>query len=176
MRAVLGDRPEIEYLDGVAHPKMSPKTRHAFAQAALVRILADCGGSRGFAGTEWRFRLKPGTKGTLFVPDVAFISAERLRAVPPSERDDPTLAPDVAVEVRSRGGSLRYLQRKIQTYLRYGALAVLDVDPSDRSIVVHTQQGERRFEHGEAVEIAAVPWLRFDVSQVFAQMEAFERL
>ena len=43
------DRPEIEYLDGRPHPKMSPKTSHGLVQGAICGILTEAGGGRGIA-------------------------------------------------------------------------------------------------------------------------------
>ena len=37
MRATLSDKPEIEYLDGAPHAKVSPKRTHALVQGALLR-------------------------------------------------------------------------------------------------------------------------------------------
>jgi hypothetical protein len=75
----LYDRPEIEYLDGRAHPKVSPKTPHSIMQFAIARLIYGSAVGRGRTGAEWRFR--PGAvdrRPTRFVPDVAFVERERL--------------------------------------------------------------------------------------------------
>ena len=176
MEAILRDRPEVEYLDGIRHPKVSPRSRHALVQAAMWQILSRCAGKRGFAGTEWRFVLVRPPKRTLFVPDVAFVSAERLRALPPAEREEPTVSPDVAIEVRSPQDDVRYLRSKIRRYLECGALLVIDVDPRTRTLTAHTIGAERTLGDGDRFSIDVVPWLTFDVDEVFAEMDAFERL
>lgn len=177
MTTTLWDKPEVEYLDGVAHPKVSPKTKHAFAQSAILRIVEDLAGDRGFTGTEWRFRLgeEPGAE-TAFVPDVAFISEERLTAVPIALREEPPVAPEIAVEVRSPSDDLRFLSRKVDRYLSCGALAVLDVNPANRTIVLHEHGGSRCFGPGEVLISDAIPWLAFEVEAAFEKMDRFDRL
>lgn len=173
----LGDRLEIEYLEGVAHPKVSPKTRHAIVQSMLVEIVRKCAANRGFSGTEWRFRLAPGRgKRTVFVPDVAFISNERLQAIPRELRDEPPTAPEIAIEVFSPKGSPRYLAQKIGHYLDYGSVLVLHVDPTARTIVAHTHDGVTIFGTGQRFTQGAVPWLCFEVDAVFEPLDALDRL
>lgn len=58
MRTIFYDPPEIEYLDGHPHPKVSPKSSHTSVQKAMIQILHERGKGRGFAGQEWR--LDPG--------------------------------------------------------------------------------------------------------------------
>lgn len=170
------DRREVEFFDGVRHPKMSPRSRHSFVQAAMWQILTRCAGDRGFTGTEWRFLLSAGPKRTLFVPDVAFISAEQLRALPQEERDEPTVAPDVAVEVRSPRDDVRYLHEKIARYLAHGSAVILDILPDTRSIVAHTADATHEFSAADRFAVQSLPWLSFGVHEIFAQMDAFERL
>lgn len=173
----LPDLPEIEYLDGFAHRKMSQKTRHAAAQSALAHIIQRCAGERGLAGTEWRFRFGPsGEKHTSLVPDVAFVSAERLRGIPPAERDEPTIAPEIAVEVRSPSDDLPFLRSKIARYLELGTLLVLDVQPAARRITAHATGATRTFTSSDRFENAAVPWLTFDVAEAFVGSDWLDRL
>lgn len=176
MRTILYDPPEIEYLDGHPHPKVSPKTAHSFVQAALVGILRQCGRGRGFAGTEWRF--EPGQidrTPTELVPDVAFVSKERLFAVPQERVQKPPFSPDIAVEVRSPKDDLPYLREKIERYLATGAVLVLDVDPSTRTIIAHAHDGIREYAGAAQFRHDAVPWLVFELDEVFADLDALER-
>jgi Uma2 family endonuclease len=176
MQTDMADLPEVEYLDGRRFPKVSPKTRHALVQSAVWEILKAAAGDRGFAGTEWRFRLAPDPNGTLFVPDVAYISVQRLASILPEQREEPTVAPEIAVEVRSPRDDLSYLQKKITRYLECGALAVLDVDPIERTIAVHTAAGVRTFKPGEFVCVEGLTWLSFRADRAFETIDRFERL
>lgn len=177
MRTILYDPPEIEYLDGHPHPKVSPKTAHSLVQAALIMILRTQGKGRGFAGPEWRF--EPGQidrTPTEFVPDVAWVSKERFRDVPEDSREKLPFSPDIAVEVRSPKDDLNYLREKIERYLATGSLLVLDVDPKKRTIETRAHDGARTFRTGERFAHPAAPWLVFDIDEVFAELDEYRSL
>jgi Uma2 family endonuclease len=171
MRALI-DLPTIEYLDGEAYPKVSPRFTHARVQARLSAILVAAAEKRGWVGTE--LDVLPGavdgTK-TAFVPDLAFVSSERLAALSAAEREEPPFSPDIAIEIWSLSNDRRYLDRKIAKYLATGAFVVLDVNPNDRTIVAHDAHGARRFIVGDAFEHAAIPWLHFQVGEAFQDLD-----
>jgi Uma2 family endonuclease len=175
MASILSDKPEIELLDGRPHPKVSPKARHAGAQGALWRVIEDLAGDRGFAGTEWRFKIgRADDTNTTFVPDVAYVSFERLRAIPEKQRDELPFAPDIAAEVRSPSDNLAFLRRKIERYLQTGSVLVLVADPHKRTIVAHDSHSVRNYATGDRFEHSAVPWLTFDVAAIFAKLDLLQ--
>lgn len=168
----LVDLPEIEYFDGRPYPKVSPQLTHSLVQGALVRILYRCAGKRGRVGPE--LDVYPGPAGaalTKFVPDVAYVSMERLRALSAVDREEPPFSPDIAVEVWSPTSDRRYLDTKIARYLVTGAILVLDVDPYARTIVAHDGSAIRTYKTGEIFEHPALPWLRFEVAEAFADLD-----
>ena len=172
MASILSDKPEIELLDGRAYPKVSPKARHASVQGRPISIIDEQAGDRGFSGTEWRFKIgRADDTKTTFVPDVAYVSSERLRAIPEKERDEPPFAPDIAVEVRSPSDKLAFLRRKIERYLQTGSVLVLVADPDKRTIVAHDSGGARNYAVGDRFEHPAIPWLTFDVAVIFAKLD-----
>ena len=172
MASMLSDKPEIELLDGRAYPKVSPKAKHAGVQGALWRVIEDSAGDSGFVGPEWRFKIgRADDTNTTFVPDIAYVSLERLRAIPERERDEPPFAPDIAVEVRSPSDNLAFLRRKIERYLKTGSVLVLVADPDKRTIVAHDSGGPRNYSAGDRFEHPAVPWLTFDVAAIFAKLD-----
>lgn len=175
MRTILYDPPEIEYLDGHPHPKVSPKTAHSLVQGALAAVLRRCAGSRGFAGPEWRF--EPGAidrTPTELVPDLAFVTKERLLAVPRGRRQKPPFSPDIAIEIRSHKSDLAYLGEKIARYLITGSVLVLDVDPAGRRIVAHAKTGTKEYAQGTHFEHEAAPWLVFGLDEIFADLDVME--
>src|SRR5580692_10724586 len=97
-------KPALEWIGGRAVQKVSPQRKHALAQtrfAIALETWARAGG-RGTVGTEWEFRLQPpGEVRRPLVPDVAFISFERLPYDDEAAADIPHVAPDVVVEVLS---------------------------------------------------------------------------
>jgi Uma2 family endonuclease len=72
------------------------------------------------------------------IPDVAFISWERLpnRRVP--TEPIPHLAPDLAVEILSPGNTPGEMARKRQEYFRAGVQVVWQIDPRQRTVEVFT--------------------------------------
>lgn len=168
MRMVLQDLPEIEYVSGRAFRKVSPKRIHAIVQVACSVMLKRCAGRRGAVGTEWRFHLRSGTS---LVPDVAFVSFERLRVLTDEQADEPPFAPDVAVEVRSPSRRPAVAEEKVRHYLTHGSKLVLDVDPAERAVHAHSAEGVRTFITGDAFACKAVSWLRFDIDELFANID-----
>jgi len=172
MASTLSDKPEIELLDGRAYPKVNPKAKHAGVQGALWRVIEDLAGDSGFVGLEWRFKIgRADDTNTTFVPDVAYVSFERLRAIPEKQREEPPFAPDIAVEVRSPSDNLAFLRRKIERYLQTGSVLVLVADPDKRTIVAHSSDKVRIYAVGDRFEHSAVPWLVFDVAVIFAKLD-----
>ena len=167
-------RTDLEYwerLDGVDYPKVSPKTTHALVQGAFVALLRELTIGRGFCGTEWRFRIgsADGTDSWL-VPDIAFVSTERMSLLPRANREEPPFAPDIAIEVRSPSHRSQLFERKVARYLNAGSLLVLDVDPETRAIYAHDASGMRPFASGMLFEYRALPWLKFDVTAIFSDL------
>ncbi len=173
MATTMRDRPEIEYLDGHAHPKVSPKLSHGLVQLALATVVKACAGDRGFVVSEVRFDpgAIAGAKKTEFVPDVAYLSRERRQALSGKGREKPPLSPELAVEVRSPPDDRRYLAKKIARYLATGSVLALDVDPKARRIIAHTADGIHEYVAGEPFEHPALPWLKFDVGTIFAELD-----
>ncbi len=71
----------------------------------------------------------------------------------------------------SPGDSPAYLQKKIDLYLSHGSLVVFDADPDGRSVRVVTKNGERVLRCGDRFEDAVVPWLAFEVSELFEGLD-----
>ena len=173
---VLSEAPVNEVLDGRVYRKMSPNSRHARVQGLLMAILERCGRDIGLAGTEWDFRVGViDDSKTFLVPDVAFLRYERLKAIETEEREQPPVAPDVVVEVRSKGEKAGFRNRKIAKYLACGTLLVLDADPATCRIQAHTVDGMRVYVTGEKFEHRATPWLVFDVGDAFTGLEYFSK-
>jgi Uma2 family endonuclease len=166
------DLPQIEFLDGKAYPKVSPKLSHALVQGALCRIVHRLAGKRGRVAPEldvWPSGIRG--SGTKFVPDVAYVSIERLRSLTPEQREEPPFSPDIAIEVWSPSNERWYLEQKIARYLATGSTLVLDVDPATRTIVVHDCTSVQHYACGETFEHATFDWLRFEVAEVFADLD-----
>ncbi len=168
LRQVLSDHPEIECLDGRRYPKVSPKRTHALVQKALLQALDACAGERGEVAPEWRFKVGM-VDGTLteFVPDVAFVSYERLGKLTDQEAEEPPFAPNIAIEIRSPSDKSALIRLKVDRYLKTGSDLVLDADPESRTIVAHSVSGAREFTSGERFVHPAAPWFIFQLETIF---------
>ncbi len=86
------------------------------------------------AGADGMIRLAP---GLVRIPDISFVSWDRLpgRRVP----RDPIarLVPDLAVEVLSESNTAAEMRRKVQEYFAAGIRCVWLIDPESRTVVVH---------------------------------------
>jgi Uma2 family endonuclease len=163
----------FEYLDGKVYPKVSPRRTHAIVQLALGALLRPIAREYGELGSEWDFKLGAvdNTK-TKFIPDIAFVYRDRLQELKKHDREEPPLAPDVAIEIRSPSNRERFIAAKIERYLACGTTLVLDVDPASRSVTAHAIDGVRRYETGERFSNPAIPWLEFDVAEAFADLDS----
>ena len=79
------------------------------------------------------------TGGRVRMPDVAFVSRERL---PKTREPIPTLAPDLAVEVLSEGNTPAEIDQKLREYFQSGTRLAWVIDPATRTAAVYHAPGE----------------------------------
>jgi Uma2 family endonuclease len=90
-------------------------------------------------GEAGMIRLFP---GLVRAPDVAFVSTERLPGGKLPSDPIPTLVPDLAVEVLSRGNTAREMERKRREYFDAGVRLVWIVDPAMQSVASYLPGSE----------------------------------
>lgn len=164
-------KPAIESICGVWVRKLSPKREHALVQARLCRILEDAFGELGEVGPEWRWAILPKTeKPSSLVPDVTYVSIERLPWELGEIRSAAAIAPDIAVEILSPGDNRRYLKKKIEIYLANGSQAVIVVDPLGHRLIVHEPDRVNSFSGDDVATIDRYPQLRIDLSHLFRKI------
>jgi Uma2 family endonuclease len=163
-------KPETEWVRGRALRKVSPRRDHGRMQAALAVVLGEWASGRGEVATEWRFRVAPpGEVRRPLVPDVSYVSAERLRGLDDEAYQVPPFAPDVAVEILSPGDLRADVAEKIDVYLRGGSLLVLVIDTTSRTFAAHDASGVRTFTVGETFSHTALPGLSLSLGPLFAK-------
>ena len=86
-------------------------------------------------GEGGTLRLMP---GLVPIPDVAFISWDRLPGKTVPAEPIPDLAPDLAVEVLSEGNTKAEMERKLKDYFFYGVRLVWYIDVKKRTADVYT--------------------------------------
>lgn len=161
--------PETEWVRGRALQKVSPKRTHSFLQGALTIELTRWAAGRGGVGLEWRFRVAPpGELRRPLVPDVAYVSNDRLRMLSDEDLEVPPFAPDVAVEILSPDDIRVDVDDKVNTFLRAGSSLVIVVDPQKRVVELHDPLGIARLDEGAMIEHAVVPGFSYGVRELFA--------
>lgn len=125
-----------ELIDGNIIAKIAPQRFHSKKQRALLRYLEDWGESRGEVGIEWSVILQRRGKAWVPIPDLLFVSQNRL---PENLGDEPCpIPPDLAIEIISPGQSFGEMAEKAMDYLNAGIFRVWVVDPQAQSITVFT--------------------------------------
>jgi Uma2 family endonuclease len=81
--------------------------------------------------------------GLVRAPDVSFISWDRLPGGELPDQPIPSLVPDLAVEVLSKGNTKREIDRKLREYFETGVRLVWVCIPKTRTVEVYTSLTER---------------------------------
>lgn len=124
-----------ELIDGQALPKMSPKKFHSRLTRSLIKLLEQWGDERGEIGVEWAVKLTRKRRDWVPVPDVLYVSYERLS--PDWNLDEACpVVPELVIEIISQGQSFGQLAAKARDYLDAKVLRVWVVDSKARSITV----------------------------------------
>jgi Uma2 family endonuclease len=161
-----------ELVDGVLVEKPTG-LRESCLAAALIALL------RGFVrprnlglvtAPDGMMRLAP---QLVRIPDVAFLSWDRLpgRRVP--DEPVPELAPDLAVEVLSESNTPAEMARKRQEYFNAGVRLVWFVDPDARTVEVYTAPDQSTaLNEGDTLDGGAVlPGFAVPLRELFAELD-----
>ena len=166
-------KPYIEVLDGAKLPDMSPAHVHGQIAGRLNAQLDDWAGDSGAVGVEVRFYLlrDDGTWSSL-LPDVEYTSYARLPKRPIEEWQRPRIAPDIAIEILSPSDRPGRTQRKIETYLEFGASLVLVLYPVKRRVWLHRADGSvEEHEARGTLELAPFDGLVIDWERIYRGVE-----
>jgi Uma2 family endonuclease len=86
-------------------------------------------------GADGMMRIAP---GLVRIPDLSFITWDRLPARESPRDPIPELAPDLAVEVVSEGNTRQEMARKVREYFEAGVTLVWLIDPRKRTARVYS--------------------------------------
>lgn len=157
-------KPGFELIDGVLVQKMSPKRRHQALEVRWAAAFNAWAGDRGEAYPEWRHQFTvPGHTFTSLLPDVAYMSRAALDELGPSAAEAPPRAPDIAVEILSKGESESKVAWKVGAYLAAGTNVVFVVDPPRRTVIAHARDGVVRFGPGDTITHPSMPGFGYAV-------------
>jgi len=161
-----------ELVDGVLVEK-AVGLRESFLAIALASILRGFVRPRNLGMVTGEAGMMRLMAGLVRIPDVAFISWERLpnRRVP--TEPIPDLAPDLAVEVLSVGNTPGEMARKRQEYFSAGVQVVWQVDPRTRAVEVFTAPDQSTVLH-EAQTLdggTVLPGFTLPLQELFAELD-----
>lgn len=121
-------------------------------------------------GEAGMLRLAP---GLIRIPDVAFLSIEKFPGGRFPRDAALPFAPDLAVEVISRGNTGKEMADKLRDYFAAGSRLVWYVDPKNSQVEVYTSpQACRVVKPGEKLDGGDVlPGFELNLQELFAEMQ-----
>src|SRR6266571_4566347 len=129
------EKPALEFEHGVVTQKVSPKLPHGRLQLTLGRLFDNFAEPIRLAAAFTEPRITFG--GNSVVPDLAVYRWSRMPREEHGELAfDAFDPPDIAVEIRSPGQSLRGQINRCRWYVQNGVEVPLLVDPEDRAVRV----------------------------------------
>jgi len=163
----------FELVDGVLVEKAMGflESRVAVILSTLLETYAKRNGLGIVVGSDGMMRLLP---GKVRMPDVAFLSWDRFPdRVLPSE-PIPDLAPDLAVEVLSKGNTRAEIALKLREYFQSGVRLVWIIDPKKRLARVHTapNHGTEISEEESLDGGDVLPGFRVSLRELFEELPA----
>lgn len=160
-----------ELVEGRLQPKMSPKYKHSKLQLRLLMALNQWCDQRecGQALPEWGVVLQRQGKEWVPVPDLTYVSYERLPAA--WEEDEPCpVVPELVVEIISPGQSFGELAQKATDYLQAGVDLVWVVDTKAQSVTIfHRDDLPQTVQTDGFISNSLLPGLELPVLRLFSK-------
>ena len=131
-----GDGRKYELIRGVLVEKMPTGHPHGVVVAIITTLLSLFVGPKSYGHVvsgEPGYLLEIGPD-TVRAPDVAWIAPGR---IPEGTAGYPSLAPDLAVEVKSPSNSNPEMRRKAEMWLSFGVRQVWNADPETTTITIY---------------------------------------
>jgi Uma2 family endonuclease len=143
LRRVGGEKRLFELVDGTLVEKAMGYYESVLAMVIghLLASFLDQHNLGIVSGADGTLRLMP---GLVRIPDVAFVRWERFPDRKMPTEPVPGIAPDLAVEVLSRGNTEAEMERKLQEYFAAGVRLVWYLDPEPRTVRAYTSPTEFR--------------------------------
>lgn len=159
-----------ELVNGEIVPKVSPTSPHSRAQKRLLRRLDDwCEETnQGEVNPEWTITLKRNGVDWVPVPDLTYISYERVPADWDGLGPCPGI-PQLVVEIISPGQTFSGMTSKATDYLLAGVSCVWVVEPQNCSITIFRAEELPQIIIGDGtISDSLLPGLAITLSDIFA--------
>ena len=142
-----------------------PKYKHYVIQRRIRDLLPEAAPGRGLVDIEFAFR--PVAEHELRVADVAYLSAERERAIDPD--DNLRGAPEIVIEILSPSNTVSEIFDKEKLCLENGALEFWVVDPERKQVKVSTPGGHTiTYKSGQTMALEVLGNSTLAVDIIFA--------
>ncbi|WP_293350419.1 MULTISPECIES: Uma2 family endonuclease [unclassified Microcoleus] len=163
-----------EFVDGEAVPKVSPKFFHSSLQGALCRLIRVWCKSRGRVLPEWAILLKRHGKDWVPVPDLTYISYERLPKNWRRNEACPAI-PELVIEIISPDRTMQEFEEKAKDYLAAGVTRVWVVDPEAILIRSFFSDGSNQiYTDNTLIVDELLPGLELTTRQIFEEAELID--
>ena len=125
----------FELVNGEVIKKAIPKFFHSSLTGAFLSELYSWADGVGQVMIEWSVLLKRDQKDWVPVPDLLYVSYDRLSADWREDAPCP-VPPELVIEIMSEGQTFREFVAKASDYLNAGVLRVWVIDPLHRTMTV----------------------------------------
>jgi Uma2 family endonuclease len=160
-----------EFVDGQAVSKVSPKYFHSALQAALLLLIRAWCKGKGRVGAEWAILLKRQGKDWAPLPDLTYISYERLPKSWKRNEACPAI-PELVIEIISPDQTIKEFEEKAKDYLVAGVSRVWVIDPEVMSIRVFLPDGSSQiYTDNTPIVDTLLPGLELTTKQIFEEAE-----
>jgi Uma2 family endonuclease len=161
-----------ELIDGKAIPKMSPKRFHSRLTLALSLVLNKWNQTQenpGEIGIEWAISLTKNGEIWCPVPDLLYISSERLKNIPFA--DEACLYPsELVIEIISLNQSFSDLAEKAVNYLNTGVDRVWLIDNAAKKVTIfYPNLPPKTKKNNEIISDDILPNLNLTPQEIFKQ-------
>lgn len=125
-------------------------------------------------GSDGPFRLR---RGRVRLPDVAYVSFDRLPDGPEADKPIASWAPDLAVEVLSASNTRKEMQTKLEEYFQSDVRLVWIIDPKTKTVrVCRPGMAERKLTERDVLTGEDVlPGFRLSLKTLFGKIEGTRR-
>ena len=158
-----------EFVNGYALPKVSPKYFHSTLQSALLLLIHTWCKGKGRVVSEWAIILKRQGEDWVPIPDLTYISYERLPANWKRNEVCP-IAPELVIEIISPGQTSKQFVDKAQDYFKAGISRAWIVDPEALTIEVLSADGVSQiYKDTTPIIDSLLPGLELTVNIIFEE-------
>lgn len=160
-----------EFVDDYAVPKVSPKFYHSSLQLTLGLLIRKWCKGKGRVVPEWAIILRRKGKDWCPVPDLTYISYQRLPKTWQYNEACP-VPPELVIEIISPGQTMQEFVDKAQDYFAAGIARVWVIEPEAMSIRVFFPAEEIQVYTDDMLIIDdLLPGFELTVKQLFTEAE-----